>query len=527
MKNNKGFAITSIIYAMLILFLGLIFLILGNLASRKAMFDKEKNEILSRFNGDDDALRKYKNGEVVYFDVTTGEQCSNYTETQSNTGTKSGCMKFYAFNDDGKDTVNLILDHNTTAKAAWITKEDYIAAGGEDLSNVAACQYGKICSKNKYGPLTLLTQLKNDTKSWVGTKTPSNYTMDQTGQTSNAKYTIDYSSYKARLITAQEIAKITGNTPWNEKTAASYDYYFFDSKTDIASTTCKNGNTTGCSYGWLYDRTNTSCIDSGCLNNSDQTTDGYWTSSSFAMDTAGAWYVQFDSIIRSGSIIGNDNKSIGVRPVIEVLKSKLSSNNNTENTELCTLVSGKAYEIGSKYECELGDNDEKTFFVLETNGDNVSLIMNKNIDSNGKGTTSGNTVAWVTKEDYLAAGGTSNDYGRIGNNKFGPITAEKALKKNTKTWTKLTESQISLPSYDQIYKAAGNKFSGLSTWLYGNLKVNSSIPYGYWTSTPLASGSYGAWRVSYDGYLGGYNDVGYDSNNGVRPVITVSKSNLS
>jgi hypothetical protein len=509
MKNNKGFAITSIIYAMLILFLGLIFLILGNLASRKAMFDKEKNEILSRFNGDDDALRKYKNGEVVYFDVTTGEQCSNYTETQSNTGTKSGCMKFYAFNDDGKDTVNLILDHNTTAKAAWITKEDYIAAGGEDLSNVAACQYGKICSKNKYGPLTLLTQLKNDTKSWVGTKTPSNYTMDQTGQTSNAKYTIDYSSYKARLITAQEIAKITGNTPWNEKTAASYDYYFFDSKTDIASTTCKNGNTTGCSYGWLYDRTNTSCIDSGCLNNSDQTTDGYWTSSSFAMDTAGAWYVQFDSIIRSGSIIGNDNKSIGVRPVIEVLKSKLSSNNNTENTELCTLVSGKAYEIGSKYECELGDNDEKTFFVLETNGDNVSLIMNKNIDSNGKGTTSGNTVAWCKS-------GNDNSCAADG--------ALEYLKTSTTGWTKLTESQISLPSYDHIYKAAGNKTSGLSTWLYGNLHVNNSAPHGYWTSTPRASYSNYAWYVYYGGSLN-FRSVDYDDY-GVRPVITVSKSQM-
>ena len=300
MKNNKGFAITSIIYAMLILFLGLIFLILGNLASRKAMFDKEKNEILSRFNGDEDGFKIYKNGEVVYFNVTTGEKCSNYTETQSNIGVKVGCMKFYAFNDDGKDTVNLILDHNTTETVAWNSS-----------------------GSNASGPKEVLKQLNDDTKSWVGTKTPSNYTMDQTGQRSNAKYTIDYSSYKARLITAQEIAKITGNTHWNEKTAASYDYYFFDSKTDTASTTCKNGNTTGCSYGWLYDRTNTSCIDSGCLNNSDQTTDGYWTSSSFAMDAAGAWYVQFDSIIRSGSIIGNDNKSIGVRPVIEVLKSNL------------------------------------------------------------------------------------------------------------------------------------------------------------------------------------------------------------
>ena len=210
----------------------------------------------------------------------------------------------------------------------------------------------------------------------------------------------------------------------------------------------------------------------------------------------------------------------GNAPQVEVLCT-------AKTTATTGNVPSGNYAYGDEYTCELGDNDEKTFFVLETNGDNVSLIMNKNIDSNGKGTTSGNGVAWVTKEDYLAAGGTSNDYGSVGNNKFGPITAEKALKKNTKTWTKLTESQISLPSYDQIYKAAGNKFSGLSTWLYGNLKVNSSIPYGYWTSTPIASRSYGAWGVSYDGYLGGYNDVGYDSNNGVRPVITVSKSNLS
>ena len=117
----------------------------------------------------------YTNGEVVYFNVTTGEKCSNYTETQSNIGVKVGCMKFYAFNDDGKDTVNLILDHNTTETVAWNSS-----------------------GSNASGPKEVLKQLNDDTKSWVGTKTPSNYTMDQTGQTSNAKYTIDYSGYKAR-----------------------------------------------------------------------------------------------------------------------------------------------------------------------------------------------------------------------------------------------------------------------------------------------------------------------------------------
>ena len=233
---------------------------------------------------------------------------------------------------------------------------------------------------------------------------------------------------------------------------------------------------------------------------------------------------QDNSNVKIGDYIVSYDKDNNKQQAQELYKGVLCKAVTTATNG--NIPQGK-FAYGDEYTCELGDNEEKTFFVLETNGDNVSLIMNKNIDSNGKGTTSGNTVAWVTKEDYLAAGGTSNDYGRIGNNKFGPITAEKALKKNTKTWTKLTESQISLPSYDQINKAAGNKTSGLSTWLYGNLKVNNSAPFGYWTSTPIASRSYGAWRVSYDGYLGGYNDVGYDSNNGVRPVITVSKSNLS
>ena len=276
--------------------------------------------------------QKYSNGEVVYFNVTTGNKCSSsdYTETQSNTGVKEGCMKFYTFNDDGGDTVNLILDHNTTAKVEWVSGTDYTASGGEDLSNDGgSCQQGGLCSINKLGPVTLLTQLKSDTSSWVGTETPSNYTMNQTGQTSNAKYTIDYSSYKARLITANEIATITGNTSWDEKTAG--DMFYFDTNTAIASDTCQYGNTTGCKYGWLYDRTNTDCTTyGGCLNNADLSTslnmDGYWTASSSASSSISAISVLYTGDLGSGTIasIAGNMPERGVRPVIEVLKSKLS-----------------------------------------------------------------------------------------------------------------------------------------------------------------------------------------------------------
>ena len=258
--------------------------------------------------GTEQVTKTYTNGEVVYFNVTTGEKClsSDYTETQSNTGVKEGCMKFYAFNDDGGDTVNLILDHNTTATVAW--NNTYTNDSGSKI--------------NAKGPKEVLDQLKTDTSSWKGTITPSNYTMDQTGQTSNAKYTIDYSEYKARLITAQEIATITGYTGWDEKVGANSSWYYFDSKTTTASDTCTNGNRSGCKYGWLYDRTSTSCTTNGCLNNSDVTIYGYWTASSRADYSYIAWYVGYDAYVYHYDV--GDSYDGGVRPVITILKSKLS-----------------------------------------------------------------------------------------------------------------------------------------------------------------------------------------------------------
>ena len=244
--------------------------------------------------------KTYTNGEVVYFNVDNGTKCSNYTETQSNTGTKSGCMKFYAFNDDGKDTVNLILDHNTTAEVFW-----------------------NLTVSTASGPKEVLNQLKKDTASWQGTITPENYSIDQSEQGSGVKYAVDYSDYKARLITAQEVAEITENTTWDEKTSSSI--FYFDTNTTTESKTCKYGNTTGCKYGWLYDRTTDDCTKYGCLNNSDSdlSTYGYWTASSNAEFSDYAWSVYYNGGTLTNGFVGGAH-SHGVRPVITILKSKLS-----------------------------------------------------------------------------------------------------------------------------------------------------------------------------------------------------------
>ena len=163
-----------------------------------------------------------------------------------------------------------------------------------------------------------------------------------------------------------------------------------------------------------------------------------------------------------------------------------------------------AYTPGVTYTCELGDNESNTFYVLEENGDNVSLIAGFNLEG---------TVAWCKS-------GNDNSCAADG--------AKAALKERTSGWTKLTESQISLPSANQIATSAGRTFNGNSvsvpTWLSSYTKT--PVAYGYWTSTPHASSSSSAWHVIYLGLLNSPN-VDNVSNYGVRPVITVSKSNLS
>ena len=63
--------------------------------------------------------KSFKNGTAVYYKPETGNKCSKEA-AKSTTGTKSGCMKWYVFNDkEGNATVNVILDHNTTANVEY------------------------------------------------------------------------------------------------------------------------------------------------------------------------------------------------------------------------------------------------------------------------------------------------------------------------------------------------------------------------------------------------------------------------
>ncbi len=192
---------------------------------------------------------------IVYLDPTDLTNSCDASNINSDTETKTGCMKWYAYADDAT-TYTMILDHNTTATVAWNSDND-----NSSMKEVAE-------------------QLTNDIVGWNSSLSP-------------------------RLITADEVAQITGNTSWNSATATSA----FTDHIALAS-----------SYGWLFDRTNY-CI--GCLNNAIGTyTSGYWTSSTYFGDSIEVWHVDSSGVLHVNFV--SDATRYGVRPVITVSKSKIS-----------------------------------------------------------------------------------------------------------------------------------------------------------------------------------------------------------
>ncbi len=227
----------------------------SNLGSN-ATLQNALDDLYSKINS---YTKLYPNGTAVYYNPTTGEKCIS-SSAVSTTGTKNGCMKWYTFNDEeGSTSVNLILDHNTTARVAWNS-----SGSNSEMNEVAK-------------------QLTIDTKDWV---------------------------VGARLITANEVAKISGNTSF-DATKANQNWFYFGSNN--GSDTSKRSN-----YGWLYDRTRSDCKDYGCLNNADQEISGYWTSNANISSSTYAWFVYRDGNLTYRIVSLTD---VGVRPVITVSKS--------------------------------------------------------------------------------------------------------------------------------------------------------------------------------------------------------------
>ena len=208
----------------------------------------------------------YSNGTAIYYNPVTNSKCDS-SEAVSTTGTKTGCMKWYAFNDEGANssTVNMILDHNTTATVAY------------NSTNVNT------------EPKEAATVLIKDTQSWN-------------------------SSLNARLITANEVAKITGNTNF-DASQTGQKWFYFDSNNQTQTATTQGAS----KYAWLFDYTK-ECSKYGC-NIEDSSNYGYWTSSAVTGSSSDVWRVARSGSLRDGRV---GDSTEGIRPVITISKKVIS-----------------------------------------------------------------------------------------------------------------------------------------------------------------------------------------------------------
>ena len=211
--------------------------------------------------------KSFKNGTAVYYNPVSGEKCKS-SEAVSTTGTNSGCMKWYVFNDkEGNATVNVILDHNTTAMVAYNS-----TGSNSEMKEVKKA-------------------LENDTKDWKNT---------------------------ARLITANEVAKITGNTGFDASNTRQ-PWFCLDTNQVDTTNWCSKAQGTS-KYAWLFDYTK-ECTNYGCNTSSSAgDTWGYWTNIPYKDNSTHVWRVS------SGGALNLDSVSLtdyGVRPVITISKSNI------------------------------------------------------------------------------------------------------------------------------------------------------------------------------------------------------------
>ena len=247
---------------------------------------------------------------IVYLDPTDlSKECNvNNLVEVTGTGSKEGCMKWYAYKDEnGKYT--MIADHNITENVAW-----YVSS-----------------RDNTKGPKEALEALSEATTNWSDKLVaPGAYTASWTYNGESNTYTIDYLEYgnKARLISAEEVAEITGASKsvedggigWNLNWNVNNRGYYFDSTGDKWQILTSNSQVKN-KYAWLFDNT-IDCTNYGC-NVEKSGTHGYWTSSP---NNIFAWFIS--KAIMSGSVTDHTN-SYGLRPVITIRKSDLLQQKNT------------------------------------------------------------------------------------------------------------------------------------------------------------------------------------------------------
>ena len=279
---------------------------------------------------------KYVNNKYKYtYQDKECSPCELVSGNEKEIGSKYECevkkgtiYDFYvlSYNDEDNNTIydksksvttNLIMDRNicdngtpatedNTCHVKWISEEDY------------GCKVeGDSCATNEKGPVTAMTYLYNATKSWTNIS-PLNYEYyDREWQKSKDVIFEDGSGYTSFTSVNGE-GKINGKKFTEEKPLrARMPIYAYNS--DIGTGYGEVGGYYG-SNVFLYEN-----LDSSTWNyrevptNSIKNIYGYWTLSSYSLDSSTVLFVNYNGKMNDGDFVDVLHEyDRGVRPVINV-----------------------------------------------------------------------------------------------------------------------------------------------------------------------------------------------------------------
>lgn len=173
MKNNKGFAISTMMYMILILGLTIVAIVLSMFNTRGNILSKLRSNVQDEIN---DTIES----DYVCVGINTNGEYNvgdKYTCSVSNTEE----YDFYVISSDN-DNVNLVMSEallfendKSSNKVAYITDSDYEESG-------------------EYKPISALKVLKSNTNNWF-------YIDNRTDNVDGVSYT----NYKARLLSNSDI----------------------------------------------------------------------------------------------------------------------------------------------------------------------------------------------------------------------------------------------------------------------------------------------------------------------------------
>lgn len=213
--NNKGFVASTLMYSLLVLFLFLILGLIALLSNRKMILDKLKNDIKEEVNSTK-KYTYYENGTPIYFNPVTNKICGDYTEKNSLNGVKTGCLKWYIFNDDiNRSSVTMILDHNIGNNVSFSD------ANNEITSLINTSKWNKDINPRliSVNEINKIVGISNWDKSW--------YYFETKTHEEPTNYTTKYNLLNNNLVTCQA---------YGCETASTYETYGYWTSTEPEST---------------------------------------------------------------------------------------------------------------------------------------------------------------------------------------------------------------------------------------------------------------------------------------------------